>query len=112
MKEFATGVVEGTGAAINISLGFIPRYVKCYNADDAGALAPVMEWFEGMTAGHGLKSLKTIDSGSTGNASQAAVTSDGISEYTGSTAAGEGFTIGADTDLNVTAETIHYVAYR
>lgn len=112
MKEFATGNVEGTGAAINISLGFIPRYVKCFNYDDAGALAPVMEWFEGMTAGHGLKSLSIVDSGTTGLASSAKVTANGISEYAGSTTAGAGFTIGADTDLNVSAETIHYVAFR
>ena len=40
------------------------------------------------------------------------VTANGISLYTGSTTAGEGFTIGADTDINVSGETILYEAYR
>ena len=112
MNEFATGSVEGTGAAINVSLGFKPTYVKCYNIDDAGALAPTVEWFEGMTAGHGLKGLGIADDGTTSAVSQAAITSNGISQYAGTDSVGEGFTIGADADLNAAAETIVYIAVR
>lgn len=111
-KQFKAGTVEGTGAAINVSLGWKPDYVKVFNYDDAGGLAPTMEWWNGMTAAHGLKTLKAVDNGVTGNASSAAVTSNGISHYVGSTSAAEGFTIGADADINANGETIFYVAMR
>lgn len=105
-----TGTVEGTGAAINISCGFTPRYVKLVNIDDAGSLCPTLEWFEGMAAASGILTLKSVDSGSTGNASSALITSNGISAYAGSTTASLGFTIGADANVNASAETICYVA--
>lgn len=111
-KQFATGTVEGTGSAINVSVGFLPRYVKVFNIDDAGGLAPTMEWFEGMTAAHGLKSLSIVDNGTTTAKSTEHVTSGGISQYTGATTASFGFTIGADTDINASAETIVYLAVR
>lgn len=100
--HFATGSVEGTGSAINVSLGFTPKYVKLYNYDDAGAAAPSLEWFSGMSAGHGLKN--TTDT-------QAKITTGGISEYAGAEAsAGVGFTIGTDADINASGETIFYIA--
>lgn len=100
-KAIKTGTVEGTGSAINIQCGFVPSYVKVYNYDDG---ATMMEWFQGMTDGHGLKS-------SAGATYHAKVTSNGISEYAG-TEAGDapGFTIGADADLNAAAETIYWLA--
>lgn len=97
----ATGSVEGTGAAINVSIGFVPRYVKIYNYDDDGSAAPSMEWFSGMTDAHGLKN--TTDT-------QEKVTTGGISEYDGSSSASTGFSIGTDSDLNADGETIFYVA--
>lgn len=108
----AVGSVAGTGAAINVSIGFKPRYVKVYNPNDAGALYPTVEWWEGMAAGHGLKLLKVVDSGATGNASQNKITANGISQYAGAATAADGFTIGADADLNVNGETVHYIAIR
>ena len=106
------GTVEGTGSAINVSIGFQPDYIEVYNYDDAGGLAPTIKWFSGMTAGHGLKTLKVIDSGSTGNASSAKITSGGLSQYAGSDSAGQGFTIGTDSDLNASGETLYYIAMR
>lgn len=104
--HFAEGSVEGTGSAINVSLGFTPSYIKLYNLDDAGGAAPTMEWWEGMTAAHGLKN--TTDT-------QEAVTSGGISQYAGSSTPGSeaavGFTIGTDSDMNATDETIFYIAF-
>ena len=111
--QMAIGSVEGTGSAINVEVGFTPSYVRCFNYDDAGGLAPTMEWWQGMTDGHGLKTLKSVDNGTTGNASSAKVTSNGISAYGGATGAnGAGFTIGADADLNASGETIFYIAIR
>lgn len=40
------------------------------------------------------------------------ITANGITVYTGATSAGEGFTIGADSDVNVSGETILYKVYR
>lgn len=100
-QPFVVGTVEGTGSAINVQLGFAPSYVKCYNYDDG---VTQMEWFSGMTDGHGLKSAA---------AAHSKVTSNGISAYAG-TSGGDsaGFTIGADADLNASAETIYYIAFR
>lgn len=112
MRENSTAVgsVEGTGAAINVSIGFVPRYVKVFNLDDAGTLAPTVEWFGGMTDGHGLKTLGIADNGTTSKVSSAAITTGGISEYAGSLTTSAGFTIGTDADINVSAETIYYIA--
>lgn len=113
MKQFQTGSVGGTGSAINIELGWQPDYVKVFNIDDAGGLAPTLEWTSAMTGGHGFKTLKSVDSGSTGNASSAHVTAGGISLYAGAAgSASHGFTIGADGDINASGETIAYIAIR
>lgn len=112
MNEFDSGTFTGTGAAINVSLGWIPSYVKVYNNNDAGGKAPTMEWFQGMAAASGLKGLKVVDSGATGDASQAKVTVNGISEYAGSATAAPGFTIGADADVNAVGEVGYWVAFR
>lgn len=110
--SIVTGTVEGTGSAINVSLGFTPDYVRVCNIDDAGSLYPIMEWWGDMPDGHGIKHLKTVDSGSTGNASHDKITSDGISAYAGDDTNEAGFTIGADSDLNVADETLVYTAMR
>lgn len=112
MNEMKVGTVEGTGSAINVSLGWVPDYVKVFNYDDAGSKAPTMEWWNGMTDGHGLKGLGVADDGATGDTSQAKVTSNGISEYAGDSDNAPGFTIGADGDVNVSGETLYYVAVR
>lgn len=109
--QIVYGTVEGTGSAINVELGFTPIYVKCWNIDDAGSLAPSIEWINGMGAAAGLKTLSIADNGSTGNDSSELISSNGISEYAGVEATtGVGFTIGADSDLNASGETILYLA--
>ena len=37
------GTCDGTGAVINVCLGFVPRYVKVWNVDDTTDL-PMVEW--------------------------------------------------------------------
>lgn len=108
-ERFAVGTVEGTGAAINVICGFKPRYVKIFNYDDAGSKVPYCEWFYGMTAGYGLKHLI-----GTTYTTPSIITTGGISQYCGTDAqgSGQGFTIGTDGDLNVTAETIFWLAVR
>lgn len=188
-NDIKVGSVTGTGAAINVSIGFQPSYVKVYNPNDAGGLYPIIEWWNGMAAASGLKSKKNViasveaslDFASIAAASvgevtvnvtgaalgdnvyaspkdvieanlafsayvtaantvavravnptaaaidpaavaweitvmrgnnQDKITSGGISKYAGSSTASEGFTIGADADINASGEDIFYIAHR
>ena len=111
-SNIRTGTVNGTGSAINVSLGWQPDYVKLVNIADAGSLDPMMEWTSDMPAAAGIKYLRIADNATTANKSHAYVTSNGISAYTGSTSAGEGFTIGADSDINASGEKIVWIAMR
>lgn len=95
----ATGTLEGTGAAIDIPLGFIPKTVRVINQDGIASL----EWSDTMPAASGYKDITA--------GTRTFITLSGISAYAGTAAgAGAGFTIGADTDINVSGETIHWIA--
>ena len=78
-----TGSVTGTGSIIRVDLGFAPSYVRLINKDDAGSLWPTMDWFPAMGDGYALKTLKVVDSGTTGNSSQAMISTNGVSAYAG-----------------------------
>lgn len=95
------GTVEGTGAAINVSLGFVPDYVRVINTEDGDT---IHEWFKGMTDGHAIKITNHA------SVQVARISSNGISEYAGSASAGAGFTLG--TDVSENEKTLHYVALR
>lgn len=98
--HYQSGTVEGTGAAINIELGFSPSYVRILNIDGIA----VAEWIWGMADA---SAMKQVTAGTISHP-----TSNGISPYTG--AAGQtpvGFTIGADADVNVSGETLFWVAW-
>lgn len=82
----------GTAAAFSLTTGFRPRYVKVINNTSGDQI----EWFEGMTAAYGFKRVAA------GTGSQ--VTSNGI------TVSATGFTIGLDTDINVTNEQLSWIA--
>lgn len=98
--HFATGTVEGTGAAINVQLGFTPDYVKLINIDGDASL----EWISDMDDGEG---YKTVAAGT-----NAQIATGGVTPYEGVTAtAAKGFTIGADADVNASGETIMWVAF-
>lgn len=87
-------ITDGTAAAFTITTGFKPRYVIVVNTNASGDVA--MEWFEGMTAAYG---VKTSIAGA-----RSLITSLGI------TVSSSGFTVGLDTDLNVTNEQLHWQA--
>ena len=100
-NDVAKGTVEGTGASINISCGFVPRVVKVINIDGDA----IMDWTDDMGDGLGYKTL--------GAGTGALMATLGISAYAGSAAGNSpGFTIGADTDVNVSAETLIWIAHR
>lgn len=89
------GAVNGTGSAITCDVvGFQPKSVKVFNVTgDCTAI-----WLEGMADD---SMQKVVDSGS-GTTDISLVTSAGI------TPNAEGFVLGADTDLNVSAELIRW----
>ena len=103
--DMATGTVTGTGAAINVSLGWTPRVVLISNPSTTNPT--VVYWHTSMGSAKG---LKTVVTGTTPAVSY--LSSLGVSSYTGSTTAGKGFTIGADTDLNITGDTLMYEAHK
>ena len=83
---------DGTAAVITITTGFTPRYVHIIN----NASSDELEWVEGMAAASGLKRV----AGGTGSA----ITTLGITQ------ASNGFTIGLDTDINVSNEQLSWIA--
>ena len=82
----------GTAAAFVITVGFQPRYVRVVNETSGDQI----EWFEGMADAEGFKRVAA----GTG----AMVTSNGI------TVSATGFTVGLDTDINVTSEQLSWLA--
>jgi hypothetical protein len=110
----AEGSITGiTGTAITVHLGFVPRYVACYNVSDA--TLPRLFWFKGMAAASGYKEVIT---GGT-YIVPSILSSGGITAYAGSAPTDgvtesdtAGFIFGTDSDLNGTGDTIFYVAVR
>lgn len=89
----------GTGAAINIPLGWTPDYVLVWNATDGDAK---WEWFNGLGAADALATANHD------TAQQSLIASNGIDAYAGSTSAAEGFTVG--TALSESGKTFRYIA--
>ena len=86
------GSFIGTGASLTISkVGFKPRSLDLFNQDDPA----IGKHVEGMPTGVGMKQK----GGTTGAAITGIVLTD------------TGFTIGADTDLNVDSERTWFVAH-
>jgi hypothetical protein len=88
------GAVIGTGANLDVRVvGFRPRSVDLFN--ETGLV--IAHWTETMTQGRGIKQITA------GTMSQ-------IAAGLGITPLSDGFRIGADTDVNVDGEKIHWVA--
>lgn len=98
--HMVSGAITGTGAAINVQLGFVPEVVRIRNKTSGDSL----EWSNSDGDG-GTKRLAA------GTASQV-TTAAGVQAYNG-TAAGDsaGFTLGTDADINVNAESLVYEAW-
>ena len=107
MQNIVIGTYTGTGAAINVPLGFTPDYVEVYNVTDGD---DKWEWFSSMTDGHALYSRSVTDNATSGNAGMSRITSNGVSVYAGSTSASKGFTVG--TALSESGKTFAYKAIR
>jgi len=97
-KSPAVGSVYGTGADMNIrTVGFRPRFVQVFNV---GGNAQGM-WSVDMADD---SMQKAVDSGA-GATDISLVTSNGITPLS------NGFALGADTDVNVSGELVHWVAF-
>jgi hypothetical protein len=88
------GAVTGTGAAINIEIGFIPDHVTLLNQTTGRTLS----WYRTMPAG-------------SGSVAGAIVATGGVSPYDGKPNNGFGFTIGTDA-VNAAGQVIAYRAER
>lgn len=98
--NMATGTVEGTGSAINVSCGFTPLHVKLVNIDGDA----ILDWTPDMGDDGG---YKTVAAGT-----NAHVATGGVTAYEGALgSASNGFTIGTDSDVNASGETLVWVAY-
>lgn len=105
--DMCVGSTTATGAAINVSLGWTPKYVIVSNP--ATTVPANMEWSTGMAAA---SALRTVASGTNSEAIMSRVTVSGISVYSGGTTTPKGFTIGADTVVNISGDTLYYRAFR
>ena len=94
VTRIKTGTIDGTGAAISIVCGFRPRYVKVVNVASGGLCS--IEHIDTMAAASGFKGITA--------GTKTFISSNGI------TLNDFGFTIGADADVNVSGEAIHYIA--
>jgi len=87
------GAFYGTGAQLDVrTVGFRPVHVKLINA---GGLV-LGEWMEGMADASALKQV---------NADTTQII---LASTNGITPLSDGFRLGADTDLNVSGELVHY----
>lgn len=86
--QIKTGTYTGTGAAINVQIGFVPDYLLIANITDGDY---IMQWFNGMAAGTSIDTAAAVASNS----------ADGVTAYTGTRAGdGAGFTVGTDGSEN------------
>ena len=100
MSPTKTGTYLGTGAALNISLGFVPDHIIIENQTDGDAR---WEWSTGMAAG---SALQTVAAGA-----KSLITANGVSAFAGPAAAlPKGFTIGSA--LSEAGKTFRYTAHR
>ena len=88
-----SGSMNGTGSLITITLGFKPRKVELFNS---GGLAKA-EKTDTMTVDN---SIKIITAGTVSFGTDLIALTD------------TGFTIGVDTDINVSGEKIHWAAWQ
>ena len=94
-QQVAVGsyIDTGTAAAYVITVGFQPRYVRVENETDRNG----MEWFEGMADA---EAVRVVAAGT-----RTLITSRGI------TVSDKGFTVGADTKVNVQSKQISWIAF-
>lgn len=94
------GTFVGTGAPLDISLGFVPEYIRIVNITDGNAAG---EWFAGT-----MPDNSAIVTNATGDMSK--ITTNGVKAFTGSATKARGFSVG--TAFSVSGKTYSYFAVR
>lgn len=108
MTQVATGTYTGTGAAVNVEIGFVPDYIKIVNITDGD---DAWELFPGMTDGHAIYTRNVVDNATTGNPGMSRITANGITRRNPTDFAGKrGFTAG--TALSESGDTFAWFAVR
>lgn len=92
-----TKAITGTGAAINVSCGFRPKFLILINVTQLS----ITFYSDTMTAAH----AQTLDDTGSGTLDYEAKTSNGV------TLRPQGFTIGTDADINTASDVIHAIAF-
>ena len=100
MHNIKFGSQAGTGANIDIELGWRPTHVRVVNI--GSATIEEVEWFAGMADASAIKTV-------TGTVARTRITSNGITPLNSTFL---GFRIGADSDVNVSGETLVWIAER
>lgn len=98
IPSIVVGTYEGTGAALNVSLGFKPDFLLIANTEDSDVFAFRFRTIQ--AAGVAVDVAAAV----------AANVDNGLSDYAGSSTAGEGFSVG--TDYSENGKTYGYVAMR
>jgi hypothetical protein len=101
--KFNCGTVEGTGAVISVTCGFIPDYVVVVNYDGNAR----EEWIG--NSAMGAADAQKIESSGTDAGDVSKLTTTGIT-VTDVDSTFLGFYIAVDSDVNVANETIGWVA--
>jgi hypothetical protein len=68
------GTLTGTGAALNLELGFIPEFFEIFNITDGDIKH---SWFDGMTAANAFQNVSHADT------QNSVITSNGITRFAG-----------------------------
>ena len=82
MAVIKTGKFVATGSDVILDLGFVPDYLKLFNANAATGEVMAIEWFNQAGAGKEFHTTVIADNGTTGNASFGYVSSGGEVEAT------------------------------
>lgn len=94
--DIDVGTYTGTGAAINVSCGFVPDFLMIVNITDGDY---IMTWFNGQAAGTSTDIAGAVAANAAG----------GITAYQ-PTSAAAGFTVGVDGSTS--AKVYRYIAIR
>lgn len=120
---FAYGTFTAANPAVDhdVDCGFVPDYVRIFNANATAADVTMAEWVRGMGNDAAMVHKVVVDSGSTGDKSSAFTASNGITPLAGTPAVQttpdpiqitsvKGFTVAAE--IQKAAVALYWVAFR
>ena len=107
-QGYVVGEVAGTGAALKVSLGFVPRHVELYNSDELIK----MSYFRTQDSTP-TETEKTVYVKNDADTQVVALaTASGIEKYAGDDDEAPGFTINDTTIINVSGHKIQFIAWK